>query len=220
METVFIERLQSAVEAVAEKDGAEVVDACGDHWDDLGLRVKEAMGIDIVTDEPIEEILAAAKKRFVTRLGRAARQGIGNLKVRNQLDKELRRRNLALKSFIFMTLVLTIAGATCGALAVPWLPAILCGIAALFLSGGILTAWATRKSISRDFQQRLLDTCGAFASTLHSDYEEALRIVFRDYAAALTQVRTHLAREKLAIEPRLKRWQELFLTLKAIEQEL
>jgi len=27
-------------------------------------------------------------------------------------------------------------------------------------------------------------------------------------------------REKLSIEPRLKRWQELFLTLKAIEQEL
>ena len=30
----------------------------------------------------------------------------------------------------------------------------------------------------------------------------------------------HLVSEKLAIEPRLKRWQELFLTLKAIEQDL
>lgn len=220
MEQVFIERLQSAVEAVAEKDGAEVVETCGDHWDDLGERVKEAMGIDLKAAEPIDETLATAKQRFVTRLGRAARQGIGNLKVRNQLDKELRRRNIALKSFIFMTLVLTIAGATCGALGVPWVPLILCGLALLFLAGGVLTAWTTRKAIARDFQQRLLDTCGAFASTLHSDYEEALRVVFRDYAASLTNVRTHLAKEKLAIEPRLKRWQELFLTLKAIEQEL
>ena len=220
MEQVFIERLQSAVEAVAEKDGAEVVETCGDHWEDLGERVKEAMGIDLKAAEPIDETLATAKKRFVTRLGRAARQGIGNLKVRNQLDKELRRRNIALKSFIFMTLVLTIAGATCGALGVPWVPLILCGLALLFLAGGVLTAWTTRKAIARDFQQRLLDTCGAFASTLHSDYEEALRVVFRDYATSLTNVRTHLAKEKLAIEPRLKRWQELFLTLKAIEQEL
>jgi predicted GTPase len=220
METVFIERLQSAVEAVAEKDGGEVADACADHWEDLGQRVKEAMGIDLSAADPIEETLATAKKRFVTRLGRAARQGIGNLKVRNQLDKELRRRNIALKSFIFMTLVLTIGGATSGALGIPWLPLILCALAGLFLTGGVLTAWATRKTISRDFQQRLLDTCGAFASTLHSDYEEALRVVFRDYAATLNNVRTHLAREKLAIEPRLKRWQELFLTLKAIEQEL
>ncbi len=220
MESTFIERLQTAVEAVAEKDGDEVVDACQDHWDDLGARIQDAMGVNLDTAEPIEETLATARTRFVTRLGRAARQGVGNLKVRNHLDKELRRRNLALKSFVFMTLVLTTAGATCGALAIPWAPAILCGFAALFLSGGILTAWVTRKSITREFQTRLLDTCGAYASTLHTDYEEALRIVFRDYAATLANVRTHLAREKLAIEPRLRRWQELFLTLKAIEQEL
>ena len=220
MEAVFIERLQSAVEAVAEKDGGEVVDACSDHWDDLGERVKTHMGIDLSATDSIGETLAAAKQRFVTRLGGAARQGIGNLKVRNQLDKELRRRNLALKSFVFMTLVLTIAGATCGALGVPWLPLILCALAGLFLAGGVIAAWITRKSMTREFQQRLLDTCGAFASTLHADYAEALRIVFSDYAASLSNVRTHLAREKLAIEPRLKRWQDLFLTLKAIEQEL
>ena len=220
MESQFIQRLQSAVEDVAEQDGGEVADACHAHWVDLGQRVKSVMGVDLTATEPIEETLTTAKKRFVSRLGRAARQGIGNLKVRNQLDKELRRRNLALKSFVFMTLVLTIAGATCGALGVRWLPLILCGLAALFLTCGIMAAWATRKSITRDFQQRLLDTCGAFASTLHSDYEEALRIVFRDYAASLANLRTRLAREKLAVEPRLRRWQELFLTLKAIEQEL
>jgi hypothetical protein len=178
------------------------------------------MGVDLNATDPIDATLAAAKTRFVQRLGRAARQGVGNLKVRNQLDKELRRRNLALKSFVFMTLVLTIAGATCGTLNVAWAPVILCGLAALFLTFGVLAAWATRQSITRDFQHRLLDTCGAFASTLHSDYEEALRIVFQDYALSLGKVRTHLAREKLAIEPRLRRWQELFLTLKAIEQEL
>ncbi len=220
MEAIFIERLQAAVECVAEKDGNEVVEACQDHWDDLGTRVQEAMGVNLDPTDPIEQTLATARNRFVTRLGRAARQGIGNLKVRNQLDKELRRRNLALKSFVFMTLVLTIGGATSGALGIPWLPAILCGIALFFLTGAIFTAWVTRKSITREFQTRLLDTCGAFASTLHTDYEEALRIVFHDYAASLSSVRTHLAREKLAIEPRLRRWQALFLTLKAIEQEL
>lgn len=220
MEAIFIERLQATVEAVAEKDGNELVDECQAHWNDLGDRVQDEMSIDLRSADPVDETLAHARKRFVTRIGRAARQGIGNLKVRNQLDKELRRRNIALKSFTFMTLVLTTAGAVCGALGVPWLPFILCGFAALFLIGGFLTAWITRKSISREFQHRLLDTCGAFASTLHSDYEEALRIVFRDYAGCLGNLRSHLAKEKLAIEPRLKRWQELFLTLKAIEQEL
>ena len=220
MEAIFIGRLQAAVEAVAEKDGVEVADACHSHWEDLGERVESAMGSTLNVVEPIDETLASAKERFVTRLGHAARDGVGNLKVRNRLDKEIRRRNLALKSFMVMTLLLTSAGAVCGALGVPWAPAILCGLAAVFFSGGVLAAWVTRKSISRDFQERLLDTCGEFAATLHTDYEEALRIVFRDYSFSLDSVRTRLAREKLAMEPRLRRWQELFLTLKAIEQEL
>ena len=220
METIFVARLQSAVEAVAETDGVEVVEVCRQHWAGLVERVKEAMAVDLGSSDALDQTLDTAKKRFVLRLGRAARQGIGNLKVRNQLDKDLRRRNLALKSFTFMTLLLTTVGATCGALGVPWAPAILCGLAFLFLSGGVLTAWITRKSITAEFRQRLLDTCGGFANTLRTDYEEALRIVFRDYASSLTAVRSHLAHEKIAIEPRLKRWQELFLTLKAIEQEL
>jgi predicted GTPase len=220
MESIFIGRLQSAVEAVAENDGLEVVDACRTHWNGLVGRVKEAVNVDMGDPAPLDLTLEAANRRFVQRLGRAARQGIGNLKVRNQLDKELRRRNVALKSFTFMTLVLTTAGASCGALGLPWLPAILCGLAALFLTGGVVAALLTRKTITADFQKRLLDTCGGFASTLRSDYEEALRIVFHDYLSSLGAVRTHLAHEKIAVEPRLKRWQELFLTLKAIEQDL
>jgi len=220
MEALFVERLQFAVEAVAEKDGVEVVEYCRKHWNELSIRVKEAMGVDLGAAVELEQTLDTARKRFIQRLGRAARQGIGNLKVRNQLDKELRRRNIALKSFTFMTLFLTTAGATCGGLGVPWIPWILIGVAALFLAGGLLTAAVTRKSITAEFQKRLLDTCGSFASTLRSDYEEALRVVFQDYASTLSAVRSHLAKEKLAIEPKLKRWQDLFLTLKAIEQDL
>ncbi len=220
IEAIFVERLQAAVEVVAEKDSLEVVEFCRCHWNELGERVREAMAVDLGSADPLDATLAAAKTRFVQRLGHAARQGIGNLKVRNQLDKDLRRRNLALKSFVFMTLLLTTAGAACGALDIPWLPLVFCSLAALFLSGGILTTWVTRRAIIAEFQYRLLDTCSGFASTLRSDYEEALRVVFRDYASSLNAVRTHLVSEKQAIEPRLKRWQELFLTLKAIEQDL
>jgi GTPase Era involved in 16S rRNA processing len=220
IETLFIERLQAAVEAVAEKDSLEVVECCRSHWNALGERVKTAMAVELGDSAPLDTTLTAAKKRFVQRLGRAARQGIGNLKVRNQLDKELRRRNLALKSFLVTTLALTTVGASCGALDMPWPAVSLCGLAALFLMSGVVVAWVTRKAITAEFQKRLLNTCGGFASTLRADYEEALRVVFQDYATSLTAVRTHLVREKQAIQPRLKRWQELFLTLKAIEQEL
>jgi hypothetical protein len=70
------------------------------------------------------------------------------------------------------------------------------------------------------FQDRLLDTCGGFASALKSDYEEALRIVFQDYGDTLGAIRRHLVAAKGTLEPRQKRWNELFLTLKALEQDL
>jgi hypothetical protein len=220
MEAVFIARLQETIEAVAAKDGREVVAACADHWQELAERVKTALGADLADADPIDDLLREAKERFVRRLGGAARQGIGDLRVRSLLDKELRKRNLALRSFTVTTLLLTTAGGICGALGLPWLPAILCGLAALFLTGGFIVAWLTRRTISRDFRQRLLDTCGAFASALHSDYEEALHEVFRDYTSAMAFLHHHHAGEKSSIEPRQRRWQELFLTLKAIEQDL
>lgn len=219
MEAMFIGRLQSAIQKVAEQDGDEVVAACRGHWQDLGVRVSSAMRVDLDAVESIDEMLAGARKRFVERLADAAGQGIGSLKVRKQLDKELRRRNLALRSFIIMTMLLTTAGATCGALGVPWVPWVLCTLALLFLTGGVLVAWITRRSVSRDFHRRLLEACGAFAAALRADYEEALRRVFGDYARSLEKLRLHLARERLAMEPRMQRWQELFLSLKAMEQD-
>jgi hypothetical protein len=220
METVFIARLQQTIEAVAAKDGGEVVKACAEHWQELAGRVKATLGADIAAAGPIDLILSEARERFVRRLGGAAKQGIGDLRVRSLLDKDLRKRNLALRSFTISALLLTTAGASAGALRVPWLPAVLCSLAGLFLTGGAVVAWITRRAITRDFRQRLLDTCGAFASMLHGDYEEALREVFRDYNSATAILHHYHAGERSAIEPRQRRWQELFLTLKAIEQDL
>ena len=219
IEDVFIERLRDTIEAVAAKDGDEVVDACLQHWASLTARVSETMGCDLMSAAPVDEILGDARQCFVKRLGVAAGQGVGDLKVRNRLDKDLRRRNRSLRSFTIATLVLTTAGAVCGALGVPWLPLVLCAIAALFFVGGLVVAWITRRSITRDFRVRLLDTCEAFAATLHSDYVNAMGEVFRAYITAQDPLHQQLVCEKLAIEPRLRRWQELFLTLKAIEQD-
>lgn len=220
MESLFIERIQNAVAQVAEKDSREVVECCLEHWHQLECRIHETMGMKPTTTRPIEDSLESSRQHFIKKLRHAAEMGINNLKIRHQLDKEIRDRNIALKSFTAMTLTFTLAGAICGALALPWAPWILIGIAALFLCGGILTAWVTRRSMINDFRERLLDTCGAFAYTMDADFEEALRVVFKDYSNSLGDVRNHLAREKLAVEPRQKSWQGWFLTLKTIEQEM
>lgn len=219
-ESLFIDRLRSAVQSVAESDGADVVAACRSHWDELEARVNEAIGAGLDEREPIDENLAQARDRFVRLIDFAAHQAINNLHVRKDLEADLRRRNLALRSFTASTLIFLIAGATSGIIGFPWLPWLFCSIAALFALVGTFIALLTLHRISRDFQSSLLDTCGAFAETLRSDYEDALRIFFQDYTSCLSSIRKHLAKRKLAIEPKLARWQGLFLTLKSIEQDL
>ncbi|MDX1680631.1 MAG: GTPase [Akkermansiaceae bacterium] len=219
-EKVFIERIQAAVEEVADRDSAEVVRNCEEHWHQLETRTKESMGIELTSHTPIEESLRASRDHFISRLRQAAELGINNLKVRHLLEKEIRTRNMALKSFTTMCLLFTLAAAICGILEIPWAPWILLGIAGLFATGGTLAAWVTRRNIVRDFKEHLLDTCGAFAQTMEGDFEKALQVVFRDYADALGDVRNHFAREKMSVEPRQRAWQKCFLTLKAIEQDL
>ncbi len=219
-ESLFIDRLRSAVEDVAESDGRDVVTACIEHWKQLGERVRETIGTDIEDSTQVGEKLEQARIRFVNRIGRAAHQGIGNLHVRKDLEREIRRRNLALKSFTATTLLFLIFGAICGIFGFPWLPFIACGIALVFATGGIIIAISTKWRITRQFRKSLLDTCGIFAETLRTDYEDALRIFFQDYTTCLNSIRKHLSREKLAVEPKLGRWHDLFLTLKSIEQDI
>ncbi|MBC7980219.1 MAG: hypothetical protein H7Y36_06625, partial [Armatimonadetes bacterium] len=180
----------------------------------------DAIDIQIDKSEPIDGKLAQAHTRFVQRIGRAAHHAIGNLHIRKALEIELRRRNLALKSFTATTLIFLILAAICGIFGFEWLPWIFCFIAMVFIAGGIAISFMTRNEITRDFQNSLLNTCGAFAETLRADYEDGLRIFFQDYTTCLNSIRKHLANEKLAVEPKLTRWHDLFLTLKSIEQDI
>ncbi|MGC4013686.1 MAG: dynamin family protein [Luteolibacter sp.] len=220
VENLFIERLQTAVEHVAQQDAAETVKACEQHWEGLKERVHAEMGITLRDESAIQGPLQKASSKFVRRLGRAARLGIGNLKVRHGLDQSIRERITSLKVFAALTLLALTGAGICGFLKIPWAPWA-CLAAAVVCVGIFLTyASTSQRDIIRAFRERLLDACGAFANALRGDYEEALRVFFQEYAGCLEEVRRHVANDKLALEPRLQRWNELFLSLKAIEQDL
>lgn len=219
VEAAFVERLQATVEAVAERDAGEVAAVCKRHWNELAERVREVMGVELGDSVYLESALADLRGRFVRRLGLAAREGIGSLKVRYQLGRDLARRNLSLKSFTFVTLLwLTLAGVA-GAMGLRVVPEVLAGLAGLFALAGVVIAWLTRRVVVAGFRERLLDTCGGFATGLRTDYEEALRVVFQDYGDTLQAIRRHLVAARRTLEPRQKRWNELFLTLKEYEQD-
>ncbi|MFN5869614.1 MAG: hypothetical protein ACK46A_09870, partial [Akkermansiaceae bacterium] len=220
IEGLFTERLRSAVESVAENDGKDIVTACLKHWQDLGDRINESIGLPMDEALPVDEALEKARNHFVERIGSASHQAIENLYVRKDLERELRNRNRAIKSFTASALIFLCAGAITGIMDFYLVPWILCGISLLFFFGGIIIGLITKSRISHDFQMTLLDTCGAFADALRSDYENALRIFFQEYTSCLGSIRKHLAQQERSIEPKQNRWKDLFLTLKSIEQDI
>ena len=220
IEKDFIERIQYAVEQVADRDSTKVILACQKHWQELEMRIEKSMGIELTSDRPIDQNLQSSKDHFISQLRQAAELGINNLRVRHLLENEIRVRNRALKSLTAAWLICTLSGAVCGIMHLPWAPWVLIGLGIGFLSIAILCTWVTRRNILRDFREHILTTCGAFAHTMEGDFENALQVVFRDYTDSLVHVRDHFAREKMSIEPHQRRWQNYFLSLRAIEQDL
>jgi hypothetical protein len=127
---------------------------------------------------------------------------------------------MAIKSFSASALIFLSIGAANGVMNTYLLPWIFCTIALLFLIGGMIISIITKSRISHDFRITLSEVCGAFADALRSDYEDAIRSFFQEYTSCLGSIRKHLAQEERSNGPKQNRWQNLFLTLKSIEQDL
>lgn len=217
VEEAFVGRLKSTFQNIGKEDAMAILASCRDH----ARTVEEQLhGQDLSLPMPkaaLEETLAQAAKRFCERLDQAAAMRLESVRVRNRLTKELRRRNRALAAFVASSLIFLTLGSVAGALGTTWPAYVLCSIAVLFLVGGFFAGWRMKPRVQEVFDQQMGDACVAFAKALLTDYEEALRGVFGDYAATMMPLRSTLAHRESAAKPMGKRWQEVFLRLKALE---
>ena len=219
METVFVQRLQSAFENIGEEDAMAIVSACREHVQTVAERLRQD-GISMPLRKPEWEArMAEAAARFRQRLDHAAGVRIEEVHVRNRLVRMLRRRNRALSAFVASFLIFLTLGAVAGALGFRWPAYVLCSIALLFLLGGSFVSWRTKPGVLEAFDTHMSEACGSFAMALLVEYEHALHGLFCDYADTLAPLRSSLARREAVAKPWQKRWQEIFLRLKALEQD-
>jgi hypothetical protein len=220
LELLLQERLTDSVKEAAARDASALIDECAAHWRTVVQRIDEQTGVSAAAWAEIESRLQQARQQLVERMGRAASLSIGQLRVRGVLGGALRQRNEGLSMWMMLFLVAVIGAGICGGLFLPWLPLLLSGLALFFWICLSVFAVRSAREMVFDYRDRLLRSGEVFFAALRGDYEEGLRLFFREYAQGLQSVRVSLVQRENALQPYLQRWNELFLKIKAIEQEM
>ncbi len=220
IEKSLIEAVKKAVEQRATNDGGDLVQSCRTHWETVVPRLRENLDVNAPDFEKDTESLAGASNRFVERLGVAARHAVGHLRIRSALDMQMENRRIILRQFMIGVLCSLIFAGVSGGLGWSWWPWIGVGIGFLTLLAAAGYAATSRKFVCRDFIERLEDLRQPFANSLTDDYKDGVREFYVEYGGLFEIVRRRIVDQKLLLKPRLERWNNLFLELKAIDQEI
>jgi len=220
IEKGLIEAVKEAVEESALKDGAELVENCRSHWKTAESRIEEHLDIKPPDFNKETDSLAGTRQRFVRRLGRSSKQAVAFLKLRGTLDNQMENRRLAMRRYLIGMLCSLIAAGIFGGLGFGILPWIAISVGLLFLAAAAIYASKSRDILCRDFTERIEDLRQPFSDALADDYKNGVREFYVEYGGLFEIVRRHIADQKLLLRPQLERWNDLFLELKAIEQEI
>lgn len=220
IEKNLTEAVKEAVEEQAGKDGVELVQNCRNHWETVEPRIRENLAVSPPDFDEETESLAGTRERFVRRLGRSAKHAVAHLKIRSTLELQMEIRRMALRRYMiaFLTL-LTLAGVLGGLGLHPW-PWVAVSASFLLLGIAAFHSKRSRKSLCKDFMERIEDLRQPFADSLSDDYKDGVREFYLEYGGLFEIVRRRIADQKLLLKPQMERWNNLFLELKAIEQEL
>lgn len=167
-----------------------------------------------------ETDLASSRDHLVRRLARAARRAVAGLKLRGVLEIQLDSHRAVLRRFVALSLLLVSIGGGLGAAGIdPYSWVVICSA----LMTAVLGVWQTRRSgreLVNWFSGRLDSSQRSFTKAMTPDYLSGVRRFFGDYAKLVEVVRRKVAINKQELKPRQDEWRELFVELKAIEQEL
>jgi len=216
----FAEHLQEAIRDFGVQDAERLLDECGGHWEEVRPRVEERMGVDPGESRLAGEGREEAVARFAEQVGKAVPVVLGQLRVRASLDAPLRRRNRQLKWLVAASLLLMIAAGLAGTFGFSQPAWWILGGGVLLVVVTLLHAWLSGRRVVGGVRERLLDSRGRFESALRDDYARAVRELFHEHSNGLLEVRRRLAGRRADFEPQLQWLDQLYLELKAIEQEL
>lgn len=220
LEVLMQKRLTDAVKIATDRNAESLMHECELHWRTILERVDDFGSVASTPWSAMEPGLQRARQQLVERMEHAAIRSVGQLRVRGVLVDALRQRNAGLSMWMTLMLLSLMVAGIAGGFYVPWIPLIAASLAGLFSICLSILAMRTARDMVEDYRERLLRGADQFLFSLRGDYEEGLRTYFREYAQGLQGIRESLSQRESALHPYSQRWNDLFLKIKAIEQEM
>ncbi|MGE9268330.1 MAG: dynamin family protein [Verrucomicrobiales bacterium] len=220
IEQSLIEANKEAVESRAAHDADELVAQCRQHWQSVAPRIRERLSITPPDFDQETAALADTRDRFVQRMGRAAREAIVKLKIRGLLDLHLESRRITTRRLVSASLICIIAAGLFGAMQLFIWPFAALGLALAFLILAAIHSHRSGQEINGFYSEKIEQSRKEFTDALANDYRDGVRDFFIEYSRLFENIRRHVAQQKLALKPQLEEWNNHFLELKGIEQDL
>lgn len=218
-------RLQELVSESASVRAREIAFSmlrqCEQHWNIMRPELQRKMAVNVVDfdargfERKVDE--------FSTKMEHSTRHAMVLLKLRRLLDRMMVARQQVLKRILILVLALVSTAGIIGYLSDDLhneLPFLILGIAGLLVLWMVWYGKKTKDALIDDYADTIVDARLHLAEMIENDYIDEVRDFFNGYFPMFENIRRYIVEAESDLEPNQKEWHELFLKLKAIEQDL
>lgn len=221
VEKFLIDRVCASYVQRSRSDCLQILLDCKEQWRKMQDHLEERLGADVGDFE--QEAFKSMLPELELKQEKAAKTAILGMKLRHTMDYLVNPRRAKLKNILSFNLLGFIVAGLLGTFKVP--PA---GIPALFIlaasSIGIIflfyKVFSTRHSIVMAMADRMVDLRADFREGVFESYQYMIREFFTGYTPMFETMRRKIAESKMNLEPLQAEHHNLFLELKAIENDI
>ncbi len=218
-------RLQESVSEAASVRAREIAFSilrlCEQHWNIMRPELQRKMAVNVVDfDAPGFE---KKVEDFSTKIEHSTRHAMVLLKLRRLLDRMMVARQQVLKRVLILVLALVSAAGIIGYLSDDLqnkLPLMILSVAGALVLWMVWYGKRTKDALIYDYADTIVDARLHLAEMIEDDYVDEVRDFFTAYFPMFENIRRYIVEAEADLEPKQKEWHELFLMLKAIEQDL
>lgn len=221
VESFLIDKVAKDAVAYAQLETESMRLECRAKWGEIRPHLENRL--DIKVGDFDEDSFDEQDEIFVEGMEKATRMVLVHLKLRRLLNALQRERFVVMRKLVQTGLVLLILGALVGVLGTSPHSFIAIALAAaglVLLSLSVAYGWKSAAKVNRSFREALEDAAPALRKGLQEGQLDRVRAYYSGFTPMFESMRRLIADARADVIPQQKVASQLYLRLKALEQEI